>query len=74
MCVTGEMINQRTLVNNVIDDDTTTIKSMDPSSIINMNFGTKNSTIIFAQSGSTALLPCVAYNIGEGTVNDFFII
>ncbi|KAF7993406.1 hypothetical protein HCN44_007909 [Aphidius gifuensis] len=70
MCVTGEMINRRTLVNNVIDDDTT-IKSMntDPSSIINMNFGTKNSTIIFAQSGSTALLPCVAYNIGEGTVS-----
>ncbi|OXU29320.1 hypothetical protein TSAR_011390 [Trichomalopsis sarcophagae] len=31
-----------------------------------MTFGTENSTVIHAQSGSTAHLPCVVHNIGEG--------
>ncbi|XP_051175178.1 zwei Ig domain protein zig-8-like isoform X1 [Leptopilina boulardi] len=34
-----------------------------------MTFGTENSTVISSQSGSTALLPCVVHNIGEGVVN-----
>ncbi|XP_011505651.1 PREDICTED: lachesin [Ceratosolen solmsi marchali] len=33
-----------------------------------MSFGTENSTEIHAQSGSTAHLPCVVHNIGEGMV------
>jgi len=33
-----------------------------------MSFDTKNSTSISAQSGSTALMPCVVHNLGEGTV------
>lgn len=74
MCVTGEMINRRTHANNVNNDDTT-IKTMDDNNLELqkkiMNFGTKNSTILFAQSGTTALLPCIAYNIGEGTVINY---
>ncbi|KAG6795919.1 hypothetical protein HZU73_08752 [Apis mellifera caucasica] len=31
-----------------------------------MSFGTENSTVISAQSGSTALLPCVVHNLGDG--------
>ncbi|CAL7950517.1 unnamed protein product [Xylocopa violacea] len=34
-----------------------------------MSFGTENSTVISAQSGSTALLPCVVHNLGDGTVS-----
>ena len=33
-----------------------------------MSFGTENSTVISAQSGSTALLPCVVHNLGDGMV------
>ncbi|XP_014214704.1 uncharacterized protein LOC106643904 [Copidosoma floridanum] len=33
-----------------------------------MSFGTHNSTVIRSQSGSTAHLPCVVHNIGEGVV------
>lgn len=33
-----------------------------------MTFGTENSTVISAQSGSTALLPCVVHNLGDGMV------
>ncbi|XP_058800988.1 lachesin-like [Phymastichus coffea] len=33
-----------------------------------MSFGTENSTVIRAQSGSTAHLPCVVHNFGEGMV------
>ncbi|KAF7399605.1 hypothetical protein HZH68_008197 [Vespula germanica] len=31
-----------------------------------MTFATKNSSTISAQSGSTALLPCVVHNLGDG--------
>ncbi|XP_012340516.2 uncharacterized protein LOC100871335 isoform X1 [Apis florea] len=34
-----------------------------------MSFGTENSTVISAQSGSTALLPCVVHNLGDGMVS-----
>ncbi|XP_076678771.1 uncharacterized protein LOC143374499 [Andrena cerasifolii] len=34
-----------------------------------MTFGTGNSTVISAQSGSTALLPCVVHNLGDGMVS-----
>ncbi|KZC10400.1 Hemicentin-2 [Dufourea novaeangliae] len=34
-----------------------------------MTFGTDNSTVISAQSGSTALLPCVVRNLGDGMVS-----
>lgn len=34
-----------------------------------MTFGTENSTVVSAQSGSTALLPCVVHNLGDGMVS-----
>ncbi|XP_043496227.1 cell wall protein DAN4-like isoform X2 [Polistes fuscatus] len=34
-----------------------------------MTFATENSTTISAQSGSTALLPCVVHNLGDGVVS-----
>ncbi|XP_034178137.1 hemicentin-1 [Osmia lignaria lignaria] len=34
-----------------------------------MSFGTENSTMISAQSGSIALLPCVVHNLGDGVVS-----
>ncbi|CAK9812706.1 Zwei Ig domain protein zig-8 [Anthophora plagiata] len=34
-----------------------------------MSFATENSTVISAQSGSTALLPCTVHNLGDGTVS-----
>lgn len=34
-----------------------------------MNFATENSTMILAQSSSTALLPCVVHNLGDGVVS-----
>ncbi|KAL7306306.1 hypothetical protein TKK_0001734 [Trichogramma kaykai] len=33
-----------------------------------MNFGTDNSTVVHAQLGSIAHLPCVIHNIGDGVV------
>ncbi|XP_012274687.1 zwei Ig domain protein zig-8 [Orussus abietinus] len=42
---------------------------LDLSTVIPMTFGTPNSTIVSAQSGSTALLPCVVRNIGDGMVS-----
>ncbi|XP_076635737.1 lachesin [Colletes latitarsis] len=36
---------------------------------IPMTFGTENSTMISAQSGSTAMLPCVVHNLGDGVVS-----
>ena len=39
-----------------------------------MSFGTANSTVVVSQSGSTAHLPCVVHNIGEGMVSyDVFL-
>ncbi|XP_012142896.1 lachesin [Megachile rotundata] len=34
-----------------------------------MSFGTENSTVISAQTGSTALLPCLVHNLGDGMVS-----
>ncbi|XP_012258151.2 zwei Ig domain protein zig-8-like [Athalia rosae] len=34
-----------------------------------MNFGTNNSTVIVAQTGSTALIPCVVQNMGDSMVS-----
>lgn len=39
-----------------------------------MSFGTDNSTVISAQSQSTALLPCVVHNLGDGVVSYFFFL
>lgn len=32
-------------------------------------FATENSTLVTAQIGSTALLPCLVHNIGDGVVS-----
>lgn len=32
-------------------------------------FATENSTVVTAQTGSTALVPCVVKNIGDGMVS-----
>jgi len=32
-------------------------------------FATENSTVVTAQTGSTALVPCVVKNIGDGVVS-----
>ncbi|KAI5710511.1 hypothetical protein M8J75_009210 [Diaphorina citri] len=32
-------------------------------------FKTENSSIIMAQTGSTAFIPCLVTNLGEGTVS-----
>ncbi|KOC66403.1 Limbic system-associated membrane protein [Habropoda laboriosa] len=48
------------------------IKPLDidlPPPTLPMSFGTENSTVISAQSGSTALLPCVVHNLGDGMVS-----
>lgn len=34
-----------------------------------VSFGTTNSTVITAQTGTTALIPCVVLNIGDGMVS-----
>ncbi|XP_019764460.1 zwei Ig domain protein zig-8 isoform X2 [Dendroctonus ponderosae] len=34
-----------------------------------VHFATENNTVVTAQTGSTALLPCVINNIGDGTVS-----
>lgn len=33
------------------------------------HFGTENNTVVTSQTGSTALLPCVIRNIGDGIVS-----
>lgn len=35
------------------------------STTLPLRFGTENSTVISAQAGSTALLPCVVHNLGD---------
>lgn len=37
-----------------------------------LQFGTDNNTIVTSQTGSTALLPCIVNNIGEGMVRFSF--
>lgn len=34
-------------------------------------FATENNTVVTSQTGSTALVPCVISNIGDGMVNKF---
>lgn len=34
------------------------------------HFGTENNTVVTSQTGSTALLPCVIRNIGDGIVSE----
>lgn len=34
-----------------------------------VSFGTENSSVVTAQTGSTALIPCVVQNIGDGLVS-----
>ncbi|KAG7188868.1 hypothetical protein KM043_008474 [Ampulex compressa] len=52
-------------------DGTTTGRPLDIDlpPTLPMTFGTDNSTVVSAQSGSTALLPCVVRNLGEGVVS-----
>ncbi|KAJ8683882.1 hypothetical protein QAD02_019674 [Eretmocerus hayati] len=58
----------------VADFDSNTLdRTMKPLDVnlpptLPMNFGTDNSTLVRAQIGSTAHLPCVVHNIGEGVV------
>nr|KAF7423633.1 hypothetical protein H0235_008916 [Vespula pensylvanica] len=49
----------------------TTMATMRPLDVqlpptLPMTFATMNSTTISAQSGSTALLPCIVHNLGDG--------
>lgn len=37
-----------------------------------MKFGTKNSTVVTAQIGGNAYLPCIVHNIGDSVVSIFF--
>lgn len=37
------------------------------------HFKTENSSMILAQTGSTAFIPCVVTNLGEGTVSGTFM-
>lgn len=39
-----------------------------------VHFATENSTVVTSQTGSTALVPCVVNNIGDGMVNIIFYI
>ncbi|XP_024944289.1 lachesin isoform X2 [Cephus cinctus] len=63
--VTAEIVG--TGVNSI---DRTSPKPLDVDlpPTLPMTFGTQNSTVISAQSGSTALIPCVVHNIGDGMV------
>lgn len=55
-------------VNHNALDETHKPLDVDLPPTLPMSFGTENSTVIRAQSGSTAHLPCVVHNIGEGMV------
>ncbi|XP_057329311.1 uncharacterized protein LOC130670119 [Microplitis mediator] len=68
--VTAEMLQQRLGVNSIDKSPTSKpISDIDLPPTLPMIFGTENSTIIYAQSGSTALLPCIIHNLGDGTVS-----
>lgn len=70
--VTAEMFQQRSGVNSVDKTPTSTlVPDVDLPPTLPMTFGTGNSSVIFAQSGSTGLLPCVVRNLGDGTVSYF---
>ncbi|KAK0158203.1 hypothetical protein PV328_009237 [Microctonus aethiopoides] len=68
--VTAEMLQQRSAVNSVDKGPTSTLTpDVDLPPTLPMTFGTENSSVIFAQSGSTGHLPCVVRNLGDGTVS-----
>ncbi|XP_077270990.1 lachesin isoform X3 [Temnothorax americanus] len=54
---------------NSLDGTTGKPLDVDLPPTLPMTFGTENSTSVLAQSGSTALMPCVVHNLGEGTVS-----
>lgn len=69
MAVTAEIVDVNINVNiNSLDGTTGRPLDVDLPPTLPMTFGTENSTSISAQSGSTALMPCVVHNLGEGTV------
>jgi len=37
--------------------------------LVPVSFGTPNSTLVTAQTGTTALIPCIVANIGDGVVS-----
>lgn len=70
MAVTAEIVDVNINVNiNSLDGTTERPLDVDLPPTLPMTFGTENSTSVSAQSGSTALMPCVVHNLGEGTVS-----
>ncbi|KAH0554060.1 uncharacterized protein LOC123263255 [Cotesia glomerata] len=68
--VTAEMLQQRLGVNSIDKSSTSKpISDIDLPPTLPMIFGTENSSVIIAQSGSIALLPCIIHNLGDGTVS-----
>lgn len=68
--VTAEIVDVNINVNiNSLDGTTGRPLDVDLPPTLPMTFGTENTTSISAQSGSTALMPCVVHNLGEGTVS-----
>lgn len=65
MAVTAEIVDINV---NSLDGTTGKPLDVDLPPTLPMTFGTDNSTSVSAQSGSTALMPCVVHNLGEGTV------
>lgn len=65
MAVTAEIVDVNM---NSLDGTTGKPLDVDLPPTLPMTFGTENSTSVSAQSGSTALMPCVVHNLGEGTV------
>lgn len=63
--VTAEIVDVNM---NSLDGTTGKPLDVDLPPTLPMTFGTENSTSVSAQSGSTALMPCVVHNLGEGTV------
>ncbi|XP_066582813.1 uncharacterized protein [Prorops nasuta] len=63
--------NAEILAGNVNSLGATTGKPLDVDMppTLPMSFGTDNSSVVSAQSGSTALLPCVVHNLGDGMVS-----
>ncbi|XP_076285666.1 lachesin [Lasioglossum baleicum] len=62
--VTAEIVGANV---NSLDEAVTPDVDLPPT--LPMNFRTENSSTISAQSGSTALLPCVVQNLGDGMVS-----
>ncbi|XP_077270989.1 uncharacterized protein LOC143902166 isoform X2 [Temnothorax americanus] len=66
VAVTAEIVDVNM---NSLDGTTGKPLDVDLPPTLPMTFGTENSTSVLAQSGSTALMPCVVHNLGEGTVS-----